>query len=181
MGRRLGVAGLQLKWNRYSVAENLRKFESTSRGVKSAWPWIDLIFTGELFIQQYGKDDMTEFADSIPNDTTDRLSELAQDIECWLVPGSFWERDGDEIYNTAIAFNPKGEIVAKYRKLYPWMPSEDVSYGTDFVVFDIPGLVKIGLVICYDLWFPEIFRTLVWKGADVILQPSATTTPDRPA
>jgi formamidase len=61
------------------------------------------------------------------------------------------------------------------------MPFEDTNCGTDFVTFDIPGIARIGLVICYDLWFPEIFRTLAWMGAEVILQPSATYTPDRAA
>jgi formamidase len=91
------------------------------------------------------------------------------------------EIDGSHIYNTSVVFNPKGEIVAKYRKMYPWMPFEDTSPGSDFVVFDIPGIAKVGLVICYDLWFPELFRTLAWMGAEVILQPSATYTPDRDA
>ncbi|MFW9963725.1 MAG: carbon-nitrogen hydrolase family protein, partial [Candidatus Sifarchaeia archaeon] len=102
-------------------------------------------------------------------------------LECWLVPGSFLEIDGFEIYNTAIVINPKGEIVAKYRKIYPWMPFEDTAKGSDFVVFEIPGITKVGLVICYDLWFPELFRTLAWMGAEIILQPSATYTPDRDA
>jgi len=61
------------------------------------------------------------------------------------------------------------------------MPFEDTTYGTDFVIFEIPGITKVGLVICYDVWFPELFRTLTWMGAEVILQPSATYTPDRNA
>jgi predicted amidohydrolase len=61
------------------------------------------------------------------------------------------------------------------------MPHEDIDWGQDFVTFDIPDIGRIGIVICYDLWFPEIFRTLTWMGAEVILHPSLTCTSDRPA
>lgn len=181
MGRRLGVAGLQLEKDPYDEDKNFSNLEQTTRSVRKTYPWVDLVFTGELYLQQYGKDDWKELAQPIPNTMTEKLSEIAKDTECWFVPGSFLEKDGDRIFNTAIAFDPKGELVAKYRKIYPWMPFEDTNYGTDFITFDIPGIARVGLVICYDLWFPEIFRTLAWMGADVILQPSATYTPDRQA
>ena len=69
--------------------------------------------------------------------------------------------------------------MAKYRKIFPWMPHENTAWGNEFVTFDIPDIGRIGLVICYDLWFPELFRTLTWMGAEVILQPSLTYTSDR--
>jgi len=181
MGRRLGVAGLQLEKDPYDEDKNFSNLEQTTRWVRKTYPWVDLVFTGELYLQQYGKDDWKDLAQPMPNIMTEKLAEIAKDTECWFVPGSFLEQDGDKIFNTAIAFNPKGELVAKYRKIYPWMPFEDTNLGTDFVTFDIPGIARVGLVICYDLWFPEIFRTLAWMGADVILQPSATYTPDRQA
>jgi formamidase len=180
MSRKLGIAGLQLKKDDdpQVVLEN---FERTTRNTKAMYPWVDLIFTGELLLQPYGEKDWKDKAIKIPGELTERLSQLAKDVGCWLVPGSFLEADGSKVYNTAIVFNPKGEIVAKYRKIYPWMPFEDTANGTDFVVFEIPGITKVGLVICYDLWFPELFRTLAWMGAEVILQPSATYTVDRDA
>jgi len=181
MSRRLGVAGLQLEKDPHDPEANLRKLEATARRVKSTYPWVDLIFTGELYLQQYGHSDWKDLAQQIPNDLTERLSGIAKDTRCWFVPGSILESHGDKVYNTALAFNSKGEVVAKYRKLFPWMPFEDIDYGTEFAIFEIPGIAKVGLVICYDLWFPEIFRTLTWMGADVVLQPSATYTPDRPA
>jgi formamidase len=181
MSRKLGVAGLQLKKDPDDPTVTLENFERTVRNTKAMFPWVDLIFTGELLLQPYGKKNWKDLAIKIPGDLTERLSNLAKEVGCWLVPGSFLEIDGSDIFNTAIVFNPKGETVAKYRKIYPWMPFEDTSWGTDFVVFEIPGITKVGLVICYDLWFPELFRTLAWMGAEVILQPSATYTPDRDA
>lgn len=148
---------------------------------KKSYPWVDLIFTGELFLQHYGLDGYKTSALPIPNDTTDKISELAKSLECWILPGSFMEKDGSKIFNTSIVFNPDGKIVAKYRKIFPWMPHEKIDWGEEFVTFDIPDIGRIGIVICYDLWFPEIFRTLTWMGAEVILQPSLTCTSDRPA
>jgi formamidase len=181
MSRKLGIAGLQLRKNMQDPTATLENFEGTARWAKTTYPWIDLIFTGELLLQPYGEKEWKDKAIKIPGDLSKRLSNLAREIGCWLVPGSFLEIDGSEIYNTAIVFNPKGEMIAKYRKMFPWEPYEDTSKGSEFVVFEIPGITKVGLVICYDLWFPELFRTLAWMGAEVILQPSATYTPDRDA
>ncbi|MHA2396965.1 MAG: carbon-nitrogen hydrolase family protein [Candidatus Thorarchaeota archaeon] len=180
MSRKLGVAALQLLRSENGT-ENLEKFERVAKKTKKSFPWIDLMFTGELYLQEYSKPDWKGAAEPFPNQLTERLGELAKKLRCWLVPGSFLEKDGSDVYNTAIAFNPKGEIVAKYRKMFPWMPQEDTAWGTDFVTFDIPDIGRIGIVICYDLWFPELFRTLAWMGAEVILQPSLTYTSDRPA
>jgi formamidase len=179
--RKLGVAGLQLKKDPNDAESNIIKFETMTRTAKASYSWVDLIFTGELYLQQYGTKDWKDFAEPIPNSLTDRLSRLAKRIHCWLVPGSFLERDGSRIFNTSIAFNPDGEIVAKYRKIFPWAPHEDTDQGTEFITFDIPGIARVGMTICYDLWFPELFRTLAWMGSEVILQPSATYTPDRDA
>ena len=51
--------------------------------------------------------------------------------------------------------------------------------GDTFTVFDIPGVGRFGLIICFDAWFPEVTRTLAWMGAEVILQPTLTKTIDR--
>ncbi|UCE14579.1 MAG: carbon-nitrogen hydrolase family protein, partial [Candidatus Heimdallarchaeota archaeon] len=181
LSRKLGIAGLQLKKDFINQEYNLENFERVARLNKARFPWIDLIFTGEFYLQRYGSPDWKNFADHIPNDQTDRLSELAKELNCWLVPGSFLEKESEKIFNTALVFDTNGEIIAKYQKVFPWMPHEDTAWGTEFVTFDIQDIGRIGVVICYDLWFPEIFRTLAWMGAEVILQPSMTCTSDRPA
>jgi formamidase len=76
-------------------------------------------------------------------------------------------------------FSPEGELVARYRKVFPWQPHETSDPGESFVTFDIPEVGCIGLSICYDGSFPETCRQLAWMGAEVILQPSLTTTSDR--
>jgi predicted amidohydrolase len=110
----------------------------------------------------------------------DGLAAAARAAGVWLVPGSLVERGpAGELFNTAVAFSPAGDLVAAYRKMFPWRPSEPFDPGTEFVCFDIPGTARIGLSICYDAWFPEVSRHLGWLGADLIANVVHTTTPDR--
>ncbi|MDE2304537.1 MAG: carbon-nitrogen hydrolase family protein, partial [Gammaproteobacteria bacterium] len=67
----------------------------------------------------------------------------------------------------------------RYRKVFPWRPTESFDPGERFVTFDIPGRARIGLSICYDVWFPECTRQLAWMGAELVLNLVKTTTTDR--
>jgi formamidase len=115
----------------------------------------------------------------LPGPLTERLGEIARDAGLWLVPGTVFERGEAGIHNTCLAISPEGELVASYRKVFPWQPHEVCVRGDGFVTFDVPGVGRIGLSICYDGSFPETSRQLAWMGAEVILQPSLTTTSDR--
>lgn len=106
--------------------------------------------------------------------------EMAFRHNIWLIPGSTYERDGELIYNTTPVINPQGEIVARYRKMFPFLPYETgVAAGSEFCVFDVPEVGRFGVSICYDKWFPETTRTLAMMGAEVILHPTMTDTIDR--
>ncbi|HEY0497190.1 MAG TPA: carbon-nitrogen hydrolase family protein [Kutzneria sp.] len=119
-------------------------------------------------------------AEPLAGPRTRRLAELAGDLGIWLVPGSVCELGpAGEVFNTALAFSPGGELVASYRKIFPWRPHEPYHPGDRFVVFDIPEAGRVGFSICYDAWFPELTRHLAWMGAELVLNPVQTTTPDR--
>ncbi len=121
-----------------------------------------------------------EVAVEIPGQLTDSLGKIARASGLWLVPGTVFERgDGGLIHNTCVALSPEGDLVARYRKVFPWHPHEGCARGDSFVTFEIPGVGTIGLSICYDGSFPETCRQLAWMGAEVVLQPSLTTTSDR--
>jgi formamidase len=118
----------------------------------------------------------------IPGPLTDALGRLAAEAGLWLVPGSVFERgEGGLIHNTCLVFSPEGELVVRYRKVFPWEPYETCAAGDSFATFEVPGVGTIGLSICYDGSFPETCRQLAWMGAEVVLQPSLTTTSDRNA
>ncbi|GHF30303.1 carbon-nitrogen hydrolase family protein [Streptomyces griseoluteus] len=108
------------------------------------------------------------------------LAELAGDLGVWLAPGSVYERGADgRVYNTAPVYSPRGERVAAYRKVFPWRPYETVTPGTGFTVFDLDGVGRVGLSICYDAWFPETTRHLAWMGAELVLNFVLTSGSDR--
>jgi predicted amidohydrolase len=108
------------------------------------------------------------------------LREVAREAGIWLLPGTVVERGpSGELFNTAVAISPDGELVASYRKMFPWRPFEPFEAGSAFVTFDIPDLGRVGLAVCYDLWFPEVIRHLAWLGAELVVLPTQTSTRDR--
>lgn len=117
----------------------------------------------------------------LPGPEEQMLQAGARKHGVWLITGSMFERGADGLlYNTASVINPFGDVVTRYRKMFPFRPYEhDVSAGTEFCVFDVPNVGRFGLSICYDIWFPETTRTLVSMGAEVLLHPVLTGTIDR--
>lgn len=167
------IAGLQLA---VSDQDNRYLIQSQVERIKRGFPWVDMVVVGEL--ASFGPG--TGSAERLPGRTETFYRELARAQSVWLVPGSLYEKSGDDIYNTALAINPAGEVVARYRKQFPFLPYEKgVSAGEEFGVFEVPGIGRFGLSICYDQWFPETTRQLAWLGAEVILCPTMTNTIDR--
>lgn len=108
------------------------------------------------------------------------LARIARKLGIWLLPGTVCERGDDgHLYNTAPVYSPQGERVSAYRKCFPWRPYEPFRPGNRVEVFDIPGVGRVGLAVCYDIWFPEVVRQLAWLGADVVINQAATSTCDR--
>lgn len=124
-------------------------------------------------------------AESIDNSVTlEMIRKIASDLAIYIHIGSFLERDGDNLFNTALVFNPSGEIMAKYRKIHlfdveipggrTYRESDTISPGNQTTIFTIGDFV-FGMATCYDLRFPELFRHLAGQGADVLLLPAAFT------
>lgn len=127
-----------------------------------------------------------EEAEAIPGPTTAALSSLAAELGIHLVAGSILERvEGQEkVFNTCIFFDPGGQLSECYRKIHLF----DVDIGDEVSVresrYRAGGrdpvvaaceLAPLGLAVCYDLRFPELFRQLVDAGAEVVCMPSAFT------
>ncbi len=125
-------------------------------------------------------------AESIPGPVTDALSAKAKEHGIYLHGGSILEqRDGEpKLFNTTVVFDPSGELIAQYSKIHmfdvvldgvaSYKESNTVQRGEEIVTFDMDG-TTVGLAICYDLRFPELFRILRLHGADVIVLPAAFT------
>ena len=173
MARTLGVAGIQMEvaWG----VDNSDAMLGYLNRVSLLFPWVDVVIFSELCV--CGID--INLAQPIPNPTLDKLTEWAMKEKKWLIPGSFYEKSSDKVFNTAVVISPEGEITAKYHKIFPWRPIEPGDAGDEFCTFDIPGKGRFGLCICYDVWFPEVARNLAWLGAEAIFCPTATYTSDR--
>jgi predicted amidohydrolase len=114
--------------------------------------------------------------------------DLARKLGIFLLLGSFPElaAPGEHPFNTSVLLSPQGQILASYRKLHlfdvdlpggaTYQESHFIQPGTEVVVTPLPGTpFTAGLAICYDLRFPELFRALSARGADLLLVPSAFT------
>lgn len=169
-----GIAGVQMQVSAH--ADNVSAMKRKVAELTAFYPWVEMVVFSEL--APLGPS--LANAQPIPGPLEETFRALAARHRIWLIPGSFFERDGDRIYNTALVINPAGEVVGRYRKMFPFYPYEDgTSAGDQFLVFDVPDVGRFGVMICYDLWFPEMARTLAVMGAEVILQPTMTTTIDR--
>jgi deaminated glutathione amidase len=125
-------------------------------------------------------------AEPIPGPLTDLLAERARRHGVYLHAGSYFEtRPGEpRLFNTTVVFGPTGELVARYSKIHlfdveldgvaVYQESAAVAPGDEIVTFDCDGFT-VGLTICYDVRFPELYRILALRGAEVILHPAAFT------
>ena len=112
------------------------------------------------------------------------LRQMAVTHKIHLHGGSIGELDGDKIYNTSLVFSPAGVELARYRKIHlfdittpdgqGYKESATYGAGEKLVTCEI-GALKIGLAICYDLRFPELFLGLRRKDVDLIVLPAAFT------
>ena len=183
--RLLSIAALQTSPVFRDPEATLRRLGERVARVRDVVPHVKLVMFPELHLPALGPplephDSLEALAVGVPGPLTDELGEIARTNDVWLVPGSVFERAGDRrVHNTALVLSPDGELAASYRKVFPWQPHEPSEPGDCFVTFDIPDVGRIGLSICYDGSFPETCRELARMGAEVVLQPSLTTTSDR--
>jgi len=112
-----------------------------------------------------------DVAEPIPGPSTEYFGALAKKHDLYIVAGLF-ERADHLIYNVAVLLGPDGTIVGKYRKVA--LPRSEVAWGlapgNDYPVFDT-RFGKVGMMICYDGFFPEVARQLTVRGAEVIAWP----------
>ncbi len=167
MGRYLNVGIIQQPISE-DTAENMKYIEKRVDEMMAGVHAPELIVGVEGGIGYYTPQ-------PIPGPITDFFCAIAKKHGIYLIPGTMYE-DAPELdgtyYNSAPVINPKGEIIAVYRKMAPWRPAEAYTEpGKEYVVFDIPEKnTKVGVQICYDLNFPEISRNLTLMGAEVLLK-----------
>ena len=176
------AAAIQLN-STSNEANNWASFEALAR--RAARAGAKLVATPECTNYLGPHDRKVQQAEPLDGPTVTRYRQLAQELRVWLLIGSVNERaDSDtRCYNTTVVLAPDGRLVASYRKVHlfdvdipevRFLESDTTVPGTQPVVADT-DLGPIGLSICYDLRFPEHFRTLVDAGAKILAVPSAFT------
>ena len=112
-----------------------------------------------------------DVSEPVPGPTTRFLGHVAKRCGLYIVAG-IYEREGEAVYNTAVLIDRKGALAGTYRKVC--LPREEIdggiTPGNDFPVFDT-DFGRIGMMICWDVYFPEPARMLARQGAEVILMP----------
>ena len=172
--KRFAIAGIQMPVSAFE--ENITRMGHYIAHIKHRFPWVDMVLFSEL--AAYGPSPQN--AEAMPGVAEQRLCQMAARHGVWLIPGSLFELRDGHVFNTSPVINPQGEVIARFSKLFPFLPYEKgISAGEQFVVFDVPDAGRIGISICYDMWFPETTRTLAAMGAEVILHPTMTDTIDR--
>ena len=176
------VAAIQMasgenKEKNLAHAEKLINTAAKSRAFFIALPEV-FNFRGNL--NEAGK-----MAEPIPGPSTNLISNLAKEHKVWILIGSMMEKDKKDSkpYNTSFLINPKGELIAKYRKIHLFdikLKGKEILESSRNKAGKTPKIVsienvKFGLSICYDLRFPELYRHYSEKGAEVICIPSSFT------
>ena len=165
-------------------AANLDKARHSVRAAASKGARV--IALPEVFIWRGPKSDENRAAEPIPGPTSKELAALASELGIYLLGGSILEEipGSQKAYNTSLLFGPNGELLASYRKIHLFdvdlaqgvsiRESDTRAFG-DAVVVAETGLCPMGLTVCYDLRFPELYRGLATRGAQLIFVPSAFT------
>ncbi|HUW63462.1 MAG TPA: carbon-nitrogen hydrolase family protein [Spirochaetia bacterium] len=141
----------------------------------------DMVVLPEMFNCPYQSDLFASFAESWPSGgTLAMLAGAARENGVVLVGGSIPELDGDRIYNTCFVFGPDGSLLGRHRKMHlfdvrlaggvNFQESATLTAGDEVTVLDT-GKITLGLAICYDMRFPELFRLLALQGAQLVVVP----------
>ncbi len=177
------LAALQMN----SGADKARNLEVAERLVrKAARRGAELIGLPENFSWMGPEAERPGAAEALDGPTLTAMSSLARELGVSLLAGSVPEKGGPggRVHNTSVLFGPQGARLAAYRKIHlfdveigdgaTYRESAAVAPGTEVVVADAP-FAKVGLSVCYDLRFPELYRQLSAKGATILTVPAAFT------
>lgn len=168
--------------------KSLKKAETMIRSAASQGA--NMIALPEMFNCPYANEYFRPFAEEEDGQTVHLLSSLAKELQVYLVGGSIPELSDGHVYNTSFSFNKEGNIIGKHRKVHlfdidvkggiRFKESDTLSPGDRMTVLDTE-YGKIGVAICYDVRFPELFRKMALEGARLVVLPAAFNMTTGPA
>ena len=178
------IAAIQINGSS-DIEKNLSTTERLVRSAAAAGA--EFVATPEATTYLGPHDRKIQLAEPVDGPTHQRLARLAADCGITLLVGSVAERcDDTKAYNTSLLFGPNGALLAQYRKMHlfdvdlsatggvSFKESSTTARGRELVVADT-SVGCVGLSICFDLRFPEVYRSLCDQGATILAVPSAFT------
>uniref|UniRef100_A0A3P9LAL2 omega-amidase n=1 Tax=Oryzias latipes TaxID=8090 RepID=A0A3P9LAL2_ORYLA len=182
---RLAVVQLQVTSVKADNLSRARRLVQQAAGQGSK-----VVLLPECFNSPYGTSFFSDYAEKIPGESTQMLSEAAKENQVYLVGGSIPEEDGGKLYNTCAVFGPGGEMILKHRKIHLFdinvpgkicfQESETLSPGNSLSTFDTP-FCKVGVGICYDMRFAELAQIYSREGCQLLVYPGAFNMTTGPA
>jgi predicted amidohydrolase len=170
--RKVRLATVHYKPNGMTPRQNCEEFAPYI--AEAAKQKADLVVLGETVptaSANVKSQTLADIAEPVPGPSTDYFAQLAKKNDLHIVL-SLYERDRHLVYNTAVLVGPDGNLIGKYRKVC--LPHGEVEKGVapgkDYPVFDT-RFGKVGMMVCYDGFFPEVARELSNRGAEVIAWP----------
>ncbi len=179
MGNQIKIAGIQAAGGP-DVEKNMRKAGLLIELAKEQGASIvalPQLFNTRFFPCSINKDNFS-LAEGADGPTMSFLKGVAKD-HCVTIVASIFEKDGGGFFNTAFCLGPDGGIIGRYRKIHvPNIPLWEERFyfkkgNLGFPVFDLGG-IKAGILLCWDVFFPECFRALALKGAELVIAPTAS-------
>lgn len=172
--------GIIQQANSADINKNLEKLESNIR--KVAQEGAELIVLQELhnslYFCQIEDTDTFDLAETIPGESTDRFGKLAKELKVVIVLSLFERRAPGLYHNTAVVMEKDGSIAGKYRKMH--IPDDPAYYEKFYFTPGDLGFTpietsvgKLGVLVCWDQWYPEAARLMAMKGADLLIYPTA--------
>lgn len=176
---KFAIAGMQINIPTLFAegTSNLGYMEACLDDLMYVYPWVDMVVYSELCVLGPSAANAMPF----PTFVLDAFCEMAKRYNIWLIPGTLYEAHEGKIYNTCPIIRPDGTIENTYRKMFPWYPYEaGIAPGNEIVTFDVPDVGRFGVMVCYDAWQPELWRTMAAMGVEVVLNPTMTDNVDIP-
>ncbi len=160
-------------------ALTMEKAESMVR--EAAQNGANVVVLPEMFNCPYSKEYFKPFADAENGESVESMSRWARENGIILVGGTIPEKDGDKLYNTCFVFDEQGSVIARHRKAHlfdvdieggiRFKESNHFSAGNEITVFDTK-YGKMGVLVCFDMRFPELVRAMARRGAEIVFCPA---------
>jgi omega-amidase len=169
-------------------AANIQRFQDVCRKIQSEN--VDVVCLPEMFSCPYETTMFPKYAETGEGQTWTAMSEMAAESHQYIIGGSIPELDSGRYYNTCYVFDREGKQIGKHRKMHlfdidvkggqQFKESDILSSGNEITVIDTE-FGKIGVIICYDIRFPELTRLMGLAGAETIFVPAAFNMTTGPA